>query len=475
MKRAFLLVFVLVAALNAHARGSIIIRNADPAGTGFNDPTPVMPVGGNDGTTLGQQRLNVFQRAADRWASVLRMDVSIVVFATFGVDLECSETAGVLGSASPASWQRDFAAAPRAETWYPIALANELSGRDLNGAGVEIVTRFNRALDNQSCLGSSDWYYGFDHEEGDDVDLYQVVMHELGHGLGISGADRSPKFDSNRPAIADVYTYDLTLGRSWAQMSLAERSTSLTNTGKLVWTGDNVRDHAKSYLTPTMMLSISEPSPVARNYDIGTAAFGPSANTTRISGKLVRVADAANPDGPTTTDGCTPFTNAAAIAGNVAFVDRGTCPYVTKVRNAQAAGATGVVVADHTRQTCQPPSMGGEAADIMIPAVSVGANDADLLKAQLSAGADVRGLVQTDPTQLAGASKESYVRLYAPCTDEPGSSTRHWDVAASPDLLMEPFISGDLKHGLDLTLYQLMDIGWPLAPRTGRGVGRGRK
>ena len=44
---------------------TIVIQNTDSPGVGFNDPTSVPPIGGNAGTTLGQQRLNVFQFAAN--------------------------------------------------------------------------------------------------------------------------------------------------------------------------------------------------------------------------------------------------------------------------------------------------------------------------------------------------------------------------------------------------------------------------
>lgn len=43
---------------------TINIINNDGPNEGFNDPTPVLPEGGNPGTTLGQQRLNVFNYAA---------------------------------------------------------------------------------------------------------------------------------------------------------------------------------------------------------------------------------------------------------------------------------------------------------------------------------------------------------------------------------------------------------------------------
>ena len=41
----------------AKSMRSYVLDAADPAGVGFNDPTTVAPVGGNTGTTLGQQRM----------------------------------------------------------------------------------------------------------------------------------------------------------------------------------------------------------------------------------------------------------------------------------------------------------------------------------------------------------------------------------------------------------------------------------
>jgi hypothetical protein len=473
MKRT-LLALSLLLSLSAFGKGRIIIINDDNPNTGFNDPTPAAPIGGNPGTTLGQQRLNVLEMAAAKWSALIDTDFDIIAQSTFANIPGCTATEGVLGQAAPFTWQRDFVNAPVVKTWYPIALANQMAGRDLNAEAPEIFVQFNSAVDNQTCLGDSDWYYGFDGQAGNDSDLYHVVLHELGHGLGIAGAQRAPTFRDGFPAVSDLHTFDATTGRRWDQMSQAERSTSYLNTGNLVWDGASVREHASWYLRPVTMLSVSEPASIARGYDIGTAsAFGTSISTATMSGKVVRVADAANDDGPSATDGCTAFTNAAAIAGNVAFVDRGNCTFVQKARNAQAAGATGLIIADNARTTCQPPSLGGEADDITIPVMSVGASDGDLLKAQLTANANVQAALRTDNSQLAGTSKEGYTRVYAPCTGDPGSSTHHWDVVSTPNLLMEPFINSDLTDGVDLTLYQLLDIGWKAHVRTGRGAGRG--
>ena len=61
----------------ANAAATIIIVNGNAAGVGFNDPTVAAPVGGNSGTTLGEQRLIAFQAAANKWGATLTSAVPI--------------------------------------------------------------------------------------------------------------------------------------------------------------------------------------------------------------------------------------------------------------------------------------------------------------------------------------------------------------------------------------------------------------
>jgi hypothetical protein len=84
------------------------------------------------------------------------------------------------------------------------------------------------------------------------------------------------------------------------------------------------------------------------------------------------------------SDACTtPFANAAAIAGKIALVDRGTCAFTIKVKNAQLNGAIAVIVANNVSGVI---TMSGADPTITIPALSVSLADGNTLKGQLAAG-----------------------------------------------------------------------------------------
>src|SRR5512138_1248164 len=129
----------------ADAAATIVIVNNNAAGVGFNDPTPVAPVGGNAGTTLGQQRLNAFQFAANIWGATLTDPVTIRINAQFTA-LTCTATSAVLGSAGPTSVFRDFPGAPVPATWFHKALADKLFGADLDPTTAPINANFNANL-----------------------------------------------------------------------------------------------------------------------------------------------------------------------------------------------------------------------------------------------------------------------------------------------------------------------------------------
>lgn len=219
------------------------VINMDGASEGFNDPTAVSPVGSNPGTTLGQQRLNAFQHAANIWGGLLQSSVTIRVQAQFD-QLDCGSFGAVLGSAGPLGVNRDFAGAPRANTTYPIALANALSGSDAAPSTNDINAQFNSAI-GTTCAFPSTWYYGLDgNPPGNQIDFVSVVLHELGHGLGFLtfvNLSTGEKFLGRDDAYMVNLEHHGASPADYPSMSNAQRLAASTDTGNLHWTGANVR------------------------------------------------------------------------------------------------------------------------------------------------------------------------------------------------------------------------------------------
>jgi len=149
---------------------------------------------------------------------------------------------------------------------------------------------------------------------------------------------------------------------------------------------------ACTVFTPNLpTITITAPPAIAGPKATGTAAFGPQ--TFSVSGNVVQVNDGVG----TAIDGCeTPFVNAAAVAGNIAFIDRGVCGFAVKVKNAQLNGAIAVIIGNNQGGNAVL-NMAGVDATIVIPALSVTQNDGTAIKAQSGVTASlVRGGVGTD-------------------------------------------------------------------------------
>jgi hypothetical protein len=112
-----------------------------------------------------------------------------------------------------------------------------------------------------------------------------------------------------------------------------------------------------------------------------------------ITGKLVYA---------TPNDGCSPITNADAIRGNIALIDRGTCTFDAKAQAAQAAGAIAVIVVNSR----DPDSSDGPFPIVMggstdFPAVMISKPDGAKIKTAI--GQDITISITPDTTPLLGS------------------------------------------------------------------------
>jgi hypothetical protein len=92
---------------------------------------------------------------------------------------------------------KDFPGAPQQDTWYPSCLANAITQTDLSPgeADMDIVLNI-----------SPNWYTGLDgNPPGNQYDLLSVILHEIGHGIGIASLG---KIENGEGAFGTITVMD---------------------------------------------------------------------------------------------------------------------------------------------------------------------------------------------------------------------------------------------------------------------------
>ncbi len=229
--------------------------------------------------------------------------------------------------------------------------------------------------------------------DGDPSDHLDVINMSLGSNFG-TATDASAAASSNA-ALAGVIVVAAAgnAGDTHYIMSSPASSTRAIAVGNIVDWG-----------VTSALLPVNSPAAIAGNKAALPAAFNPLvANTTNITGNVKLANDGSTdiiPGSPagtvgTTTDACQTFP-AGFFTGQLALIDRGGgCAFTAKVKNAQDAGATGVIVANNAAGTI---SMGGVDPTITILSLSITQADGNAIKAQLAGGvnATLRILPQAD-------------------------------------------------------------------------------
>ena len=177
------------------------------------------------------------------WETSIASDITINI----QVSME-NLPSGVLGQGKPSVFLRNFRSAPLAGVYYPVGLAEKIAGKEMNQSGeADIVCNFNNNMP---------WYFGTDgNTPVSKYDFVSAVLHEIGHGLGISGFFKNEngisKFSNsgNAPSAYDYYIFNKNDQRiadnSVIPCPSVELTTQLTSDALLVY-GKDISNQEKS-------------------------------------------------------------------------------------------------------------------------------------------------------------------------------------------------------------------------------------
>ena len=141
---------------------------------------------------------------------------------------------------------------------------------------------------------------------------------------------------------------------------------------------------------------VNSPGSIAGSYAASGAVFGPSLDPTGLTADIVLVDDGTGD----VNDGCQALIHGGQVNGKIALVDRGSCLFTTKVKNAQNVGAIATIVVNNQGNT--PITLGGVDPSVAIPSVMIGQSNGDIIKAELpGVNATVRQVAPTPPIATA--------------------------------------------------------------------------
>lgn len=244
------------------------------------------------------------------------------------------------------------------------------------------------------------------------------ICHDIWYQYGFNEANGNfQKSNLGRGGVGNDYIFANAQDGSTA-------TTPTLNNSNFYSPGDGTNGRMRMYLWSyrklTHLLTVNSPSSVAGVKTTSDNGFNPGhvnvpVAPAMILSDLVLYEDGTNDPGYTDgADACGAATNAAAINGHIALVRRsvstamgGTpCNFTVKVKNAQLAGATAVIVYNNVNVDATsgytittPITMSGSDATITIPAISVTMEVGQALHDQITGGTTVNAQIQS-PTQL---------------------------------------------------------------------------
>ncbi|WP_179467507.1 T9SS-dependent M36 family metallopeptidase [Chryseobacterium sp. H1D6B] len=126
---------------------------------------------------------------------------------------------------------------------------------------------------------------------------------------------------------------------------------------------------------------------VVRQPGAGAAQFGSPLSALGVTGNVQL---------SSVLDGCTAIP-AGSLAGKIGLIERGTCSFVVKAKNAQDAGAVGTIIYNNTINGSSIGTMAGTDPAVTIPSVLITNAEGEYIKSQLTANTTVNVTLKNDP------------------------------------------------------------------------------
>jgi MYXO-CTERM domain-containing protein len=389
------------------------------------------------------------------WEARLDSRVPIEIAFEF-TDLGCLNGATILGGASPASAFTGVDPA-NSDLYYVSALANSLAGRDLDPGEPDINAQFNSSVDRECRTATGGgFYYGFDGNAQGAVDFVHVVLHELGHGLGLTSLV-NVETGALLMNAGDSYTAnirDLSLDTPWLTLSNAQRKASASHVRGVVWDGEQAARLVPGLFAAGDPALTLEPAVSGFSGAVADVAFAHNSALHPITGELLAA------------ESCSP----RRVAPGTILLFSERCPARLASEAAADSGAAGALVVSTWPFSAPPMPIDREAGDdseLELPVLSIGPADATSLQRAL-AQKTLRATLAGDAKGRIGADAKQRPFLFASQPVSKGSTISHLEESVRPSQLMEPYATDEATHDLTFTVALLRDIGWPLVCGNGR-------
>ncbi len=219
-----------------------------------------------------------------------------------------------------------------------------------------------------------------------DLFYWNNIMHDMSYQYGFDEVSGNFQADNQgRKGIGNDFVY------------ADAQDGSGTNNANFATPVDGSNPRMQMFLwsgVATGNFVVNSPADIAGPYTAVEGALSTNnllANVGPVTANIVNYSD----QGDGYQNACVAAGNSAALKGKIALINRSTCTFVTKIDNAQAAGAIGVIMVDSIPQQA-PIVMGGSDNTITIPAVMISMAD----------GSTIRDEVNVNVTLKAGTAIE---------------------------------------------------------------------